>query len=99
MKRQINQGFFTKLLIYQDGTVERAELTEPFAQLLAPNWHATVQGDQNAQTHPRRLPMRKTLDGNPITPGRPGTAERAGQHHRWWYNGKPRQDHCRGWFA
>ena len=34
VRRQINQGFFTKLFIGEDGTVERAELTEPFAALL-----------------------------------------------------------------
>lgn len=35
VRRQINQGFFKKLLIGQDGSVEEAELTEPFAALLA----------------------------------------------------------------
>ena len=34
IRRQINQGFFTRLLIAPDGSVERAELTEPFATLL-----------------------------------------------------------------
>jgi site-specific DNA recombinase len=34
IRRQINQGFFKKLFIGEDGTVERAELTEPFAALL-----------------------------------------------------------------
>lgn len=34
IRRQINQGFFEKLYIGEDGTVERAELTEPFAALL-----------------------------------------------------------------
>ncbi|GAB2991914.1 recombinase [Amycolatopsis acidiphila] len=34
IKRQINQGFFEKLFIGEDGTVVRAELTEPFAALL-----------------------------------------------------------------
>lgn len=28
---QINQGFFTRLLIDQDGSVEQAEMTGPFA--------------------------------------------------------------------
>ncbi|MGH3923024.1 MAG: hypothetical protein ACRDTT_09185 [Pseudonocardiaceae bacterium] len=31
VRRQLNQGFFTKLFIDEDGSVERAELTEPFA--------------------------------------------------------------------
>ena len=35
IRRQINQGFFAKLFIGEDGTVERVELTEPFATLLA----------------------------------------------------------------
>jgi DNA invertase Pin-like site-specific DNA recombinase len=34
IRRQINQGFFKKLFIGEDGEVERAELTEPFAALL-----------------------------------------------------------------
>jgi len=29
----MNQGFFTRLLIAKDGSVERYELTEPFASL------------------------------------------------------------------
>jgi hypothetical protein len=36
IRRQINQGFFKKLYLGQDGTVERYELTEPFRQLLEP---------------------------------------------------------------
>ncbi|GAA4550038.1 recombinase family protein [Amycolatopsis samaneae] len=35
IRRQINQGFFTKLFIGEDGNVESAELTEPFAAILA----------------------------------------------------------------
>jgi site-specific DNA recombinase len=54
IRRMINQGFFRKLFIGEDGTVERAELTEPFAALLdmgeifemrtgtAPDGHATT---------------------------------------------------------
>ncbi|HEV8556833.1 MAG TPA: recombinase family protein, partial [Actinophytocola sp.] len=34
VRRQINQGFFEKLFISEDGSVERYELTEPFAALL-----------------------------------------------------------------
>ena len=34
IRRQINQGFFTKLYIGPDGSVERYDLTEPFRQLL-----------------------------------------------------------------
>jgi hypothetical protein len=34
IRRQINQGFFVKLFIGDDGSVEQAELTGPFAALL-----------------------------------------------------------------
>jgi site-specific DNA recombinase len=34
IRRQINQGFFEKLWIGEDGSVERAQLTEPFAAML-----------------------------------------------------------------
>ncbi len=34
VRRLMNQGFFTKLYIGQDGGVERADLTEPFDRLL-----------------------------------------------------------------
>jgi hypothetical protein len=34
IRRQMNQGFFEKLYIREDGSVERAELTEPFRPLL-----------------------------------------------------------------
>jgi hypothetical protein len=34
VRRQINQGFFVRLLIDEDGSVERVELTEQFAALL-----------------------------------------------------------------
>jgi hypothetical protein len=34
IRRQINHGFFKKLLIGPGGTVDGAELTEPFAALL-----------------------------------------------------------------
>jgi site-specific DNA recombinase len=34
IRRQINQGFFQKLFISEDGSVQRAELTEPFTALL-----------------------------------------------------------------
>lgn len=34
IRRQLNQGFFVKLFIGEDGSVARTELTEPFAALL-----------------------------------------------------------------
>jgi site-specific DNA recombinase len=48
IRRQINQGFFRKLFIGEDGTVVRAEMTEPFAILLdasAATAQATPQPD------------------------------------------------------
>jgi len=35
IRRQINQGFFKRLYLDPGGSVERGELTEPFAQLFA----------------------------------------------------------------
>jgi hypothetical protein len=45
IRRQINQGFFVKLFIGQDGSVERAELTEPFAALLSPDLSARMAAE------------------------------------------------------
>jgi hypothetical protein len=36
IRRQINQGFFVKLFIGEDGDVAQVELTEPFAALIEP---------------------------------------------------------------
>ena len=52
IRRQINQGFFTRLLIAPDGSVERAELTEPFATLLADTSHEAVGCAQDAPDAP-----------------------------------------------
>jgi hypothetical protein len=43
IRRQINQGFFERLLIGEDGSVERAELTEPFRLLLDQGRAVTYQ--------------------------------------------------------
>jgi len=56
IKRQINQGFFIKLLIDQDGSVEWAELTEPFAQLLTSKWQTVTGGAQNTPDTTGSLP-------------------------------------------
>lgn len=58
IRRQINQGFFKKLYINTDGSVERADLTEPFAQVLGEKLgEATVVADSrdtaDALQHPR----------------------------------------------
>lgn len=92
VKRQINQGFFKKLLIHQDGTVERAGLTEPFAQLLAPRLaheHVTrPERPRRARTSHR---CQDTGQNAPAVPGRPGMAGRAGRRYRWRDNEKPRR--------
>jgi site-specific DNA recombinase len=57
IRKQINQGFFEKLLIGEDGSVEEAELTAPFEALLA-DGHV-LQSDavtQNAVTSPETTP-------------------------------------------
>lgn len=45
VRRQINQGFFKRLLIGEDGTVEHAELTEPFAAILEAGEAIQAQAD------------------------------------------------------
>ncbi len=76
IKRQINQGFFRKLIIDIDGTIERAELTEPFAQLLAPDWAAATDNAQHVSDVPGHLPTPRTPGETPRPPlgalGRPG---------------------------
>ncbi|AEK45438.1 recombinase [Amycolatopsis mediterranei S699] len=58
VRRQINQGFFEKLYIGQDGTVERADLTEPFAALL-----------EMGETLRRAVPSAPADPASQITPG------------------------------
>ncbi|SFI88992.1 hypothetical protein [Amycolatopsis sacchari] len=50
VKRQINQGFFEKLYIGEDGSVMRAELTEPFRALL----DAGHVGTTSSRPYPHR---------------------------------------------
>lgn len=47
VRRQMNQGFFKKIWIAEDGTVERAELTEPFAASLG--WDGVVAANRAGQ--------------------------------------------------
>ena len=76
IKRQINQGFFRKLIIDSDGTVHHAELTEPFAQLLTPDWTTATGSAQSTPDASGPLPAPRTPDGTPPAPldtlGRPG---------------------------
>ena len=92
IKRQINQGFFRRLIIDSDGSVERAELTEPFAQLLTPDW-TTATG--SAQSTPRIRSASRAQDTGrnaPGTPGHPGTpGAYGGGRYRWWEKEKPRR--------
>ena len=76
LPRQINQGFFRRLIIDSDGSVERAELTEPFAQLLTPDWTTATGSAQSAPDASGPLPAPRTPDGTPPALlgalGRPG---------------------------
>lgn len=68
IKRQINQGFFKRLIINTDGTVERAELTEPFAQLLARGQQTTPARAQNAPDAPDGASASRTPAQTPPPP-------------------------------
>jgi len=43
-RRMMNQGFFRRLYVAQDGSIEDAELNEPFVQLLARDGVAVIEG-------------------------------------------------------
>jgi site-specific DNA recombinase len=45
VRRQINQGFFHKIYIGEDGTVERVDFTEPFARLLPQQTQTATSDD------------------------------------------------------
>lgn len=64
VRRQMNQGFFEKLWIAQDGSVARAEMTEPFAVLLDGESAGAVLGANANGHHPvtdgDRQSLRKT---------------------------------------
>ena len=69
VRRQLNQGFFTKLFIARDGSIERAELTEPFVSLMdhelgAPDWQ-TGGGAQNVL---EGLDLVRTTETLPLPP-------------------------------
>ena len=70
VRRQINQGFFTKLLIGQDGSVAHGELTEPFATLLAGKPGLAPGGAQGASEAPDGATVEKTPTSTPKTFGR-----------------------------
>jgi len=62
VRRQLNQGFFTKLFIAEDGSVERAELTEPFASLMEHEQRTSDYPGDNWRRPggPRRAPHRSS---------------------------------------
>jgi hypothetical protein len=72
LRRQINQAFFTALFIDQDGSVERAEMTEPFAQLLTDDRQSTPECAQNAPGASDAVPAIETPTA---TPGRTTSAQ------------------------
>lgn len=55
VRRQINQGFFEKLLIGEDGSVEWAELTEPFRALLDHGQTVTCATAAETDVRPAQL--------------------------------------------
>jgi len=65
IRRQINQGFFKKLFIEEDGSVERYELTEPFAALL----------DEDGITMKTAIATNDTVTTSQTTPDAPAVPE------------------------
>lgn len=51
-RRMFNQGFFTQLYIAADGSVDHAELQEPFVQLMARDEGIAVKRIQRAPAKP-----------------------------------------------
>ncbi len=88
IKRQINQGFFHKLWIDEDGSVERAELTEPFAALLNTGQSVVIPSQMTPDEAERSAALDTTPDrsrpssvftatfGNTVTPSNNKTALR-----------------------
>lgn len=72
IRRQINQGFFEKLYIGEDGSVERAEFTEPFRALLDAGRTVAYANATDTDT------VTQTAPDAPATPGTGnGTTNRA----------------------
>ncbi|GAB2646856.1 recombinase family protein [Kribbella swartbergensis] len=76
LRRQINQGLFEKLLIGPDGSVERAELSEPFSMLLGAD---AGQPDEIPARHVADRPTAsgRRLGGKSGGPRRPSRTGRA----------------------
>lgn len=77
IRRWINQGFFKKLCIGPDGSVERYKLTEPFATLLTAGQAVTLASQQaHATATAQIVPTVRTNTGtvgNAPDPLRPST--------------------------
>jgi site-specific DNA recombinase len=52
-RRLFNQGFFTRLYVAEDGSVDRAELQEPFVQLLAHEKDIVVKRVEDTSGQPQ----------------------------------------------
>ncbi len=58
IRRQLNQGFFKAIYINDEGKVERVELTEPFASLLAEDLVERIEAEGEGRAYHRRAPGR-----------------------------------------
>jgi hypothetical protein len=59
IRRQINQGFFKKLFIGEQGIIERVELNEPFAALMSTAQQAAAIGRESTVPAIQRTPWRR----------------------------------------
>jgi hypothetical protein len=75
IRRQINQGFFKKLLIGEDGSVVRGQLTEPFAAMLTDGGTIYVGAPTVAES------MSHTMPDGPVAPGGVTNRCRPLRHH------------------
>jgi site-specific DNA recombinase len=76
IRKQINQGFFKRLLIGEDGSVARAELTEPFGPLLDIGTAATPADDPRPAVMPAPARGKTSRSGDGQTDDTLGDAER-----------------------
>jgi hypothetical protein len=85
-RRLLNQGFFEKLYVAEDGTVERADLTEPFAALLTsdtrPGRLAAAEPADVARGNEKAIGRRSGRLGVSGRPERRGHAPVGDRHRR-----------------
>lgn len=94
IRRQINQGFFEKLFIGEDGSVERAELTEPFRGLLdseqtvvrenAAEANSTVTGRDGGDRARLTTAFQAMYDDQTVTESKCNNTDRS---HMWMARG------------